>query len=62
MRALNAEEMESFSKIYLRDVSRWMSIKDACIPNASIITKLLKKQCISLIARGSPSHATCKHD
>jgi hypothetical protein len=62
MQVLDAEEMESSSKIYLRDVLRWMSIKDACKPKTSITTKLLKKQCISLIARGSPSHATCKHD
>jgi hypothetical protein len=62
MQALDAEEMESSSNIYLRDVLSWMSIKDACRPEASITAKLFLKQCISSIARGSPSHATCKHD
>jgi len=34
MRALDVEEMESFSKINLRDVSWWMSLKEACRPGA----------------------------
>jgi hypothetical protein len=40
MRALDVEEMESSSKIDLRDVSWWMSIKDACRLGVSIITRL----------------------
>jgi len=34
MQALDAKEMESSFKIDLRDVSWWMSIKDACKPKA----------------------------
>jgi hypothetical protein len=30
MRALDVEEMESSSKIALKDVLWWMSIKDVC--------------------------------
>jgi hypothetical protein len=36
MRTLHAEKMESSSKIDLKDVSWWMSIKEACIPKAPI--------------------------
>jgi len=32
MRTLDAKKMESSSKIDLKDVSQWMSIKDACRP------------------------------
>jgi hypothetical protein len=39
MGALDVEEMESSSKIDLRDVSWWMSIKDACRLEVSIILK-----------------------
>jgi hypothetical protein len=34
MQALNAKEMESSSKIDLRDVLWWKSIKNACRPKA----------------------------
>jgi hypothetical protein len=43
MRVLDFEEMESSSKIDLKDVSWWISIKDACRLGASITIKLLKK-------------------
>jgi hypothetical protein len=32
MRALDAKKMESSSKIDLKDVPQWMSIKDVCKP------------------------------
>jgi hypothetical protein len=51
MWAVDAEEMESSSKIDLKDVS-WKSIKDACRPRASVIAKLVKEGCISLTAKG----------
>jgi hypothetical protein len=43
MRALDAEEMESSSKIDLKDVSWWMSIKYACRLGALITTRLSKE-------------------
>jgi hypothetical protein len=46
MWVLDVEEMESSSKIDLKDVSWWMSIKDACKPQIPIIAKLSKKMCI----------------
>jgi hypothetical protein len=55
MWALNAKEMESSSKIDLRDVLWWISIKDAYRLGALIITKLSKKKCISLIIKGKPA-------
>jgi len=62
MWALDVEEMESSSKIDLKDVSWWMSIKDACRLGALVTTKLLKEGCISLAIRGRPSCIACKHD
>jgi len=62
MWVLDVEEMESFFKIDLRDVSWWMSIKDACRPEALITTRLSKERCISLIVGRRPSHAAHKHD
>jgi hypothetical protein len=50
MWALDDEEMESFSKIDLRDVLWWKSIKDACKLGAPITTRFSKERCISLIA------------
>jgi hypothetical protein len=44
MQALDAEEMESYSKIALKYVSWWMSIKDACSIGALIIAKLSKER------------------
>jgi hypothetical protein len=62
MRGFEVEEIESSSKIDLRDVSWWMSIKDACKLGAPIIVRLSKKRCIFLVARGRSFHVTCKHD
>jgi hypothetical protein len=62
MQVLNVEEMESSSKIDLKDVLWWMSIKDACRLGAPITTKLSKEWCISLVVGRRPFHAACKHD
>jgi hypothetical protein len=62
MRALDVEEMKSCSKINLKDVSWWMSIKNACRLGTLIIAKLSKERCISLNARGRSSQAARKHD
>jgi hypothetical protein len=62
MQALNVEEMESSSKIDLRDVLWWMSIKEAYRPEVPIIIKLSKKGCIFLVARKRPFRITHKHD
>jgi hypothetical protein len=48
MQALDVEEMESFFKTDLKDVSWWKSIKDVCRPRALVIAKLSKEGCISL--------------
>jgi hypothetical protein len=52
MWALDVEKMESYSKIALKDVPWWMSIKDACSLGALIIAKLSKEGCIFLAAGG----------
>jgi hypothetical protein len=62
MRALDVEEMESFSKVDLRDVSWWTSIKNAYRPWALITARLSKERCISFTTRGRPSRAACKYD
>jgi len=62
MQTLDYEEMESSSKIDLRDVLWWMSIKNACRPRASLIVRLSKEGCISMVARGKPYCDACKHD
>jgi hypothetical protein len=62
MQVLDVEEMESSSKINLKDVSWWMSIRDTCRPREWVISKLLKEGCISLAAGGRPSHVAHKHD
>jgi hypothetical protein len=49
-------------KIDLRDVSWWMSIKDACRLGVSVTTRLFLKGCISLAIVGRPSRITLKHD
>jgi hypothetical protein len=41
MRTLDVEEMKSSSKIDLRDMSWWISIKEACKHGALVIAKLL---------------------
>jgi len=62
MWVLDVEEMESFSKIDLKDVSWWKSIKNACRLGAPITIRLSKKGCISLTSRGRSFHVACKHD
>jgi hypothetical protein len=62
MRVLDVEEIESSFKIELRDVSWWMSIKDAYRLKLPIIAKLSKEGYISLVARGRPSCTARKHD
>jgi hypothetical protein len=60
--SLDVEEMKSFSKINLRDVSWLMSIKDARKPKAPIIVKFSKERYISLALGGRQSCATRKYD
>jgi hypothetical protein len=62
MWTFDVEEMESSSKIDLKDVSWWMSIKDACRLGALIIVKLSKERCISLAAKGKPFRIAHKYD
>ncbi len=63
MWAMDVEEMESSSKIDLKDVSWWMSIKDAYRLGALIIARFSKERCISLVVVGGRwSHTTHKHD
>ncbi len=62
IQVLNVEEMESFSKIYLKDVLWWMSIKNTWKLWASIIAKLSKKRCISLTIGGKLSQIAWRHD
>ncbi len=56
MRALDVKEMESFSKISLKDVLWWMSIKDAYNHGAPVTTKLSKKRCIFFVRKGKLFH------
>jgi hypothetical protein len=62
MRILNAKKMEPSSKINLKDVSWWKSIKDACKLRVPIIAKFSKEGCISLVTKGKSSCTTHKHD
>jgi hypothetical protein len=59
---LDAEEMESSFKIDLRDVSWWMSIKEACRHGVLIIIRFSKEGCISLTTKGKSSHIASRHD
>jgi hypothetical protein len=52
IRVVNAKEMESSSKINLKDVLWWMSIKNAYKLGVIVIAKLSKERCISLIMGG----------
>jgi hypothetical protein len=47
MWALDVKEIESSSKINLKDVSWWLSIRYAYRPRALVIVKLSKEGCIS---------------
>jgi hypothetical protein len=60
--ALDVKEMKPSFKIDLKDVSWWMSIKNACKLGTFVIAELSIERCISLVVGRSPSHATCKHD
>jgi hypothetical protein len=62
IQVLDVEEMESSSKIDLKDVLWWMSIKDAYRPRASITARLSKEGCISLTRKGRPFCTASKHD
>jgi hypothetical protein len=62
MWALDAENIESSSKIDLRDVSCWMSVKDAYKLGALIIARVSKERCISLATRKGPFRIAHKHD
>jgi hypothetical protein len=62
MQALNVKEMESSSKINLRDVSWWMSIKGAYKLGALVIARLSKKRFIYLATRRRPFYVAHKHD
>jgi len=62
MWALDVEEMETFSTIDPKDVLWWKSIKDVYRLGVSIIAKLSKEGCISLVVRGRPFHIAHKHD
>jgi len=46
----------------LKDVSWWMSIKEACRLGVLVIAKLSKEGFISLIVGGMSSHVTHRHD
>jgi len=59
---LETEEMESSSKINLKDMSLWMSIKDAYRLETLITTKLSKEGCISLVVGRRTFHVARKHD
>jgi hypothetical protein len=60
MQTLNTKEMESSSKIDLRDVSWWKSIKDAYRHGVLVTTRLSIEGCISLVIEGRPSRTTCR--
>jgi hypothetical protein len=62
MWAIDANEMESSSKIDLRDPLWWISIKDVYRPRALVITRLPKERCISLVIGGRPFHIAHKYD
>jgi len=62
MWVLDVEEMESSSKIYLRDVLWCMSIKGACTLGVPVTTKVSKERCISLVVGGRSFHVAHKHD
>jgi hypothetical protein len=62
MWALDAKEIESSSKINLRDVLWWISIKYAYRLGTLVIAKLSKERCISLIIGGMSFHITHKYD
>jgi hypothetical protein len=62
MQDLDAKKMESSSKIDLKNVSWWMSIKNIYKPRALITAKFSKEGCISLVVGRKPSSVARKHD
>jgi hypothetical protein len=62
MQALDAEKMEFSSKIDLKDVSWWMSVKDAYRLGVPLIARVSKEKCIPLVARKGPFRIAHKHD
>jgi hypothetical protein len=62
MQILDVEEIKSSSKIDLKDVSRWMSIEDACRPRALVTARASKEGCISLAIGGKSFRIAYKHD
>jgi len=62
MQTLNDEEMESSSKIDLKDVLWWMCTKNAYRLKAHVTAKLSKETCISLVLGGRPFCTAHKHD
>jgi hypothetical protein len=62
MRALDVEGMKSSSKINLKDVSWWVSIKDAYRLGVPVIARFSKEGCIFLAAGGRSFCATRKDD
>jgi hypothetical protein len=62
MWVLDVKKVESSSKIDLRDMSWWMSIRNAYKHGAPITIRLSKDGCISLTVRGRSFHIAHKHD
>jgi hypothetical protein len=62
MQVLDVKGMESSSKIDLKGVSWWKSIRNACRPRLPITIRLSKEGCSSLAAKRRPSCTTHKHD
>jgi hypothetical protein len=62
MWVLDVKEMESSSKINLKDVLWWKSIEDAYRLRAPVIARPSKERCISLTTGGKPFHSTRKQD
>jgi hypothetical protein len=62
MSVSDVKEMESSSKIDLKDVSWWKSIKDVYKHGVPVIAKFSKEGCISLIVRKKPSCVAHNHD
>jgi len=62
MRALEAKEMESSSKIDLKDVSWWMFIKNAYRHGALVTTTLSKERCTSPATKIKLSQTTWGQD
>jgi hypothetical protein len=62
MWTLKAKEIKSSSKIDLKDMLWWMSIKDACKLWTLVTVKLSKERCISIIMGKRLSWTAWRHD